>query len=287
MTYNEWHTMYLSLYKRKLKPKTRESYDRLHTLLSPLLGDMELSAVTPDHIQAALIAVEDATGSRQAQLAYTLLRASFTRAVRSKHIADSPVDAIDKPEHHSASGRAIRGADWERLHPVILSSPAFALAACAGLRRGEILAIRRCDIDLSARVLHVHRQLVRVGGKLIEQTPKSAAGVRDVPILPELLPVLQNACRLLHPQTRLVSIAPETLNHRWKRAQLLADVAQPYRLHDLRHTYATRLVAAGCNLNAVQYLMGHSSFQLTADTYTHLDGFDAAEAVHRISASLH
>lgn len=287
MTYNEWHTMYLSLYKRKLKPKTRESYDRLHALLSPILGDMELTTIMPDHIQAALIAVEESAGSRQAQLAFTLLRASLSRAVRSKHLPESPVDAIDKPEHHSAKGRAIRGADWELLRPVILKSPAFALAACAGLRRGELLALRRCDVDLSGRVLHVRRQLVRVSGALVEQTPKSAAGIRDVPILPELQPVLQSACRLLHPQTRVVPIAPETLDRRWRRAQELAGIAQPYRLHDLRHTYATRLVAAGCNLNAVQYLLGHSSFQLTADTYTHLDGFDAAEAVHRISASLH
>ena len=287
MTYSEWHSLYLSLYKRDLKPKTSESYARLHALLVPVLGAMELNSITPDHIQAALVAIEDSAGSRQAQLAFTLLRASFARAVRSKHLKESPVDAIDKPKHHSAKGRAIRGADWELLRPIILEQPAFALAAFAGLRRGELLGLLREDVDLSAGVIHVRRQLVRVAGHLVTSTPKSEAGIRDVPILPELLPVLQCACRLLHPRARIVPIAPETLDHRWRAAQEAADIQQPYRLHDLRHTYATRLIAAGCNVNAVQYLLGHSSYQLTADTYTHLDGYDAAQAVRRVSASLH
>lgn len=287
MNYNEWHSLYLTLYKRNLKPKTSESYARLHALLSPTLGQLDLSSITPDHIQAALVAIEDSAGSRQAQLAFTLLRASFARAVRSKHLKESPVDAIDKPKHHSAKGRAIRGTDWELLRPVILAQPAFALAAFAGLRRGELLGLLREDIDLAAGIIHVHRQLVRVGGRLVASAPKSEAGIRDVPILPELLPVLQSACRLLHPKARVVPIAPETLDHRWRAAQEAADIQQPYRLHDLRHTYATRLIAAGCNINAVQYLLGHSSYQLTADTYTHLDGFDAAQAVRRVFASLH
>lgn len=284
MSYDEWYQQYMNLYKRKLKPKTRESYARLQGLLAPILGALDLAAITPDDIQRAINAVEDQTGSRQAQLAFALLSAAFRRAVRSRHIDRSPVDAVDKPEHHAAKGRAIKGDDWQRLRPIICGDVAFALAAFAGLRRGELLALRRCDVDLVAGTIHVRHQLVRVDGQLIEQTPKSCAGVRDVPIVPELRPALHEACRLLHPQARLISVSPETVNRRWQRAQLEEGIAQPYRLHDLRHTYATRLVAAGCSLNVVQYLMGHSSYQLTADTYTHIDGIDAAQAVCGIAS---
>lgn len=284
MTYSEWNPLYFALYKRKIKPKTRESYDRLNALLLPILGALELSAITPDHIQSALIRIEDLTGSRQSQLAFTLLRASLRRAVRSGHLAANPMDAVDKPEHHTEQGRAIKGEDWTRLYPAILDDMAFALAAFAGLRRGELLALRREDIDLDAGFIRIRRQLVRVKGQLIEQTPKSAAGQRDVWIMPELLPVLQSACRLLHPKTRLVSCAPETINHRWRRLQVEEGIAQPYRLHDLRHTYATRLIAAGCEMAAVQYSLGHSSIQLTLDTYSHVDGTDAAFAMQRIAS---
>lgn len=284
MTYEEWNVLYFQLYKRKIKPKTRESYDRLNDLLMPIIGDLGIAAITPDDVQAALIRIEDQAGSRQAQLAYTLLHGSLSRAVRSGHIERNPVEAVDKPEHQGAAGRAIRGADWIRLRPVILGDVAFALAAFAGLRRGEVLALRRSDVDLDAGFIRVRRQLVRVDGQLIEQPPKSGAGVRDVWILPELRPVLAAACRLLHPRARLVPFAPETINHRWLAEQLEAGVVQPYRLHDLRHTYATRLVAAGCEMPAVQYSLGHSSIRLTLDTYTHVDGHDAARAVQKIAS---
>lgn len=284
MTYSEWFSLYLSLYKRRIKPKTLESYTRLQGLLAPILGALDLAAISPDHIQGALILVEDQAGSRQAQLAYTLLNGCFARAVRSEHIRKNPVDAVDKPQHHAARGRAIKGADWQLLKPVILGDVAFALAAFAGLRRGELLGLRREDVDFDAGFIHVRRQLVRIKGQLVEQTPKSEAGVRDVPIDPELLPILLAACRLLHPRTRLVAFAPETINHRWKSAQLEEGIEQPYRLHDLRHTYATRLVAAGARLAVVQYALGHSSIKLTVDTYTHIDGADAAEDIKRVAS---
>lgn len=284
MTYSEWYGMYLQLYKRRIKPKTMESYTRLQELLAPILGALDLAAISPDHIQGALIRVEDQAGSRQAQLAYTLLNSCFSRAARSEHIRKNPVEAVDKPIHHTARGRAIKGEDWQLLKPVILEDAAFALAAFAGLRRGELLGLRREDVDFETGFIHVRRQLVRIKGQLIEQTPKSEAGVRDVPIDVELLPILKATCRLMHPKARMILAAPETINHRWKRIQLEAGIEQPYRLHDLRHTYATRLVAAGARLAVVQYALGHSSIKLTVDTYTHLDGADAAEDIKRVAS---
>lgn len=284
MTYSEWHAQYISLYKRDLKPKTRESYDRLQGLMDPILGSIALASITPEDLQRAINQVADVAGSRQAQLAYALLRASLARAVRSRRLTANPADAIDKPVHHGERGRAIKGHDWQLLRPLIAEDVAFALSAFAGLRRGEVLALTRADVNFEDGVIFVRRQLVRVRGQLIEQTPKSAAGVRSVPITPELAPILQTACRLLHPRARLVQLAPETLNHRWRRLQLEAGVKQPYRLHDLRHTCATRLIAAGCSVNVVQYVLGHSSYQLTADTYTHIDAADAAYAVKKIAS---
>ena len=279
MTYSEWFQTYLQLYKRNLAPKTRESYDRLQGLLAPILGAADLAALTPEDLQMALNHVEDVAGSRQAQLAYALIHAALSRAVKSRRLQFNPCDAIDKPQHRAAQGRAIKGRDWQLLQPALDGDAAFALMAYAGLRRGEALGLRRGDVDLQAGVIHVRRQIVRVDGKLLTSEPKSASGVRDVPIVPELAPILQAACRLLHPRARLVSCSPETLARRWRRAQEDAGVTQPYRLHDLRHTCATRLIGAGCSVNVVQYVLGHSSYQLTADTYTHLDGADAALAI--------
>lgn len=287
MNYAQWYQTYMSLYKRRLSDKTRESYARLDQLINPIIGAKPLEAITPDDIQAALVAAEDQAGSRQAQLVYTLLHAVFRRAVRSKHLRENPVEAVDKPDHETQQGRAIEGANWQRLAPIISGDVAFALMAFGGLRRGETLALRRADVDFSAGVLHVCRQRVRVGGQLVTAPPKSAAGIRDVPISPELEPILREAVRFLLPNALIVPIAPETLAHKWRDAQRKAGITSPYRLHDLRHTYATRLVLAGVNIRVLQYAIGHADYQLTMKTYTHIGASAAKSELSRVYASLH
>lgn len=285
MTYGEWFEAYMTLYKRKLADKTRESYRRLHQLLAPIHAT-PLEQLAPDQLQRALIGVEDAAGSRQAQLAFTLLHGCLRRAVRSRHLDHNPLDALDKPEHDAAKGRAITDADWQLLQPVIQSDVGFALLAFAGLRRGEALAMRRSDVDMSAQLLHIRRQRLRVGGALRTVPPKSAAAVRDVPISADLDAVLRQLPLML-PNTLLVPCAPETLAPRWKRAQLRAGIAQPYRLHDLRHTYATHMVRDGVNVRVLQYMIGHATMELTAQTYTHIDGNIALQEIARAKRTLH
>lgn len=287
MIYTQWYRQYLSLYKRKISEKTRESYTRLDQLISATIGEKPLEEISPDDIQAALVAIEEQAGSRQAQLAYTLMHAVFRRAVRSKHLRENPVEAVDRPEHEAQEGRAIDGDDWQALYPVIRGNVAFALMAFAGLRRGETLALRRADVDFSAGIIRVSRQRVRVKGQLITAPPKSSAGIRDVPISPELEPILREAVRYLLPNGLLVPIAPETLGHKWSAAQRKAGITSPYRLHDLRHTYATRLVLAGVNIRVLQYTIGHASYQLTMKTYTHIGASAAKTELSRVYESLH
>lgn len=286
MTFSEWLSVYMTLYKRNLAPKTRESYDRLQGLLAPILGALDLASVSPDAIQAALNLIADQNGSRQAQLAYALIHAALTRAVRSRHLPFNPADAVDKPPHDGTKGKSISEDDWTLLEPIIDSDVAFALMARAGLRRGELLALRWGDVDLAARQIKVSKQAVRVARKLQSTAPKSCAGSRCVPIEPQLLQILRRDF-VLSPSARIVSCAPETLARRWRRAQLEAGISQPYRLHDLRHTFATRMVAAGCALPILQYMIGHSSYQLTISTYTHIGANHAVCELDRISAALH
>lgn len=275
----------MSLYKRKLAEKTRESYARLHQLLAPIHAT-PLEQLTPDQLQLALIGVEAAAGSRQAQLAFTLLHACLRRAVRSRHLEHNPMDALDMPDHEASAGRAITDNDWLLLLPEITSNVGFALLAFAGLRRGEVLALQRGDVDLVAGLIRIRRQRLRVGGALRTVPPKSAAAVRDVPIDADLDAVLRQLPLML-PNTLLVPCAPETLAHRWTRAQVRAGIVQPYRLHDLRHTYATHMVRDGVNVRVLQYIVGHSSLDLTTQTYTHIDGNIALQEVSRAKKLLH
>lgn len=282
MIYKLWYQQYLQLYKRKIAEKTRESYARIETLIEPVIGEKELEAISPDDIQAALVRVEETAGSRQAQIAYALLHAAFSRAVRSRHLERSPVEAIDKPHHVSKEGRVLEGKDWELLAPVVSANVAYALMCFAGLRRGEVLALQKADIDFKNEFIHVCKQRIRTKGKIITKTPKSEAGTRKVPIDPILTAILKTATRYLTPNALIVPIAPETLNHNWTESQKAVGIKNPYRLHDLRHTYATRLTLDGLSPRVLQYVIGHSSYTLTAKTYTHINATSAKIEISRI-----
>ncbi len=281
MTYGAWYSQYLQLYKRSLSPRTRESYDQVTRLyILPAMGDVELEEISPEILQLAVNAAAD-RGGRQAQIVYALLHAVLRRAYRSRLIPWNPADAIDKPEHEQEQGRALSAADLAAVEPWIQDDVALSLALYAGLRRGEICGLRWADVDLPLGVIHVRRQRCRAYGQLIEKPPKSRAGVRDIPIKGALLPILRAAYRLA-PRDWVVDVAPEAITRRWSQLQKQQGIGERYRLHDLRHTYGSRLVLDGVNLRVVQYLMGHSKIDITMRVYSHCRADDARLELKRV-----
>lgn len=286
MMFREWYSRYLALYKRSLAPRTREEYDRINRVYAdPVLGSMELAAITPEDIQLVLINAAERGGTRQAQAVYSLLHAIMRRAYRSYLVNRSPVDAIDKPEHDPEQGKQLTERDYQAALPFIRRNLALALALDAGLRRGEIAGLQWGDVDLSAGYLHIRRQRQRTNGQIITKTPKSTSGCRDVAISPDLLPILKQHYQLI-PRGWVIPHAPEYAGRCW--ADLQADtlhLSEHYRLHDLRHTYGSRLIIAGAKPRVVQYLMGHSSLDVTMQVYSHCSPEQAAQEVRRVYAA--
>lgn len=286
MTYQEWFSLYLSTYKQAVKPRTLEEYQRQHcAYIAPIIGTKELDTITAEDIQA-IINRAAKRGDRIAQAVYALLHAVFRRAVRSRHLLWSPVDAIDRPKHKAQEGQALTDEDLEAAAPFVLEDLSLSLALYAGLRRAEICGLQWQDIDLPHGVLHVRRIRHRVGGALVEAPPKSEAGFRDIPISPELLSVIRKHYRL-DPCAYCVPSAPEAIDRAWRRIQQSkVKLSQPYRLHDLRHTYVTQTLLTGVAPRVVQYLAGHSALELTLKVYTHITADKAKKEVERARNAL-
>ncbi len=276
MTLTDWFAQYLDLYKRGCKPRTLEEYRRLYAAhVAPVLGAVDVTKVTPEDIQRVLIGAHDRSGARTAQAVHALLRALYRRAVRSRLVIWSPVDAVDRPQHTPSPGVALTDEDYTAALPWITDDLGLSLALMAGLRRGEIAGLQWGDVDLSRRLLTISRTRQRVAGDLVTGPTKSAAGARCIPIAPELLPILRSAYRLA-PQSWVCPCAPEAHDRRWQRMQRQQlHLSQQYRLHDLRHTYVTRLLIAGAMPRIVQYVAGHSSLDMTMRVYTHITPADA------------
>ncbi len=145
----------------------------------------------------------------------------------------------------------------------------YLTAAMTGLRRGELLALRWQDVDMSAGVIRVRRNYTR--GEF--GTPKSRRSSRSVPLAARLrreLEVHRDTSLHLgdadlvfcHPGTGTV-YDPSRLRKRFQAAARRAGL-RPVRFHDLRHTFGTRMASAGAPLRAVQEWMGHSDYRTTS-----------------------
>ena len=137
----------------------------------------------------------------------------------------------------------------------------------AGLRLGELRALRWEDVDLAEGVIHVRRSYDREG----DVTPKSEAGHRDVPIAAVLHDVLAEhkanaTSNQVFPGERARSFAPGALYKRARRAWGEREL-NPITLHECRHTFASLMIAAGISAKALSTYMGHSSIAITYDRY--------------------
>jgi integrase len=269
----------------------------------PALGDMRLSEVQRRDVQdlADRLTAEDLSAST-VQNTLDPLRVIFRRAIRREE--GISVDPTEGLELRRPDGRRDRIAAPTEASALIAAMPDSerALWACAfyaGLRRGEMQALRWEDVDLAERVIHVSRGWDAIEG---EQDAKSAAGNRRVPILDLLAGELaahkqrtgRDGAALVFGPTGVKPFSPETVRRRslaaWeaengRRVEEADDPASvellaPITLHEARHTCASILIAAGVNAKALSVIMGHSTIAMTFDTYGHLmpGGLDEAAA---------
>jgi integrase len=213
------------------------------------------------------------------------LRVIFGRAVSRMELTVNPTTGLKLP---AVKGRRLRVAPPTEAAALIAAVPVcdravWATAAYAGLRAGELQALRWEDVNLAATAIRVERNFDPKARLFVE--PKSAAGRRTVP-MPSLLRqflvdhkletgrerglVFGDGTRPFTTQNlyRRAATAWKTVNA--KRAEREEEPLEPLSLHDLRHTYASFAIAAGANVKALSTYMGHSSITVTLDRYGHL-----------------
>lgn len=152
-----------------------------------------------------------------------------------------------------------------------------ALCAFAGLRRGEAIAVQLGDFDFDTNVLSVRRQVRSAeGGGSEFESPKHGSG-RAVYVPQQLVDLVHDHVEnwgLRGPDKWLFALTPAGpgrgyLEPRWRELKAQAGM-DDLRQHDLRHFYASGLIASGCDVVTVQRALGHSSASITLDIYSHL-----------------
>ncbi len=173
-----------------------------------------------------------------------------------------------------------------------------ATAIFTGLRLGELLGVAWGDINFAASVIHVRKQLDRNGQRVDPKTPQA---VRDVVMMPALERILKARkkeafargharptdfvfCSQVGGPMHYRNVSRRGLDLAAKRAGLNGDDRASLRFHDLRHTFASLLIAEGLNITYVSRQLGHADPSITLRVYAHL--FDHAVHAERARAAL-
>ncbi len=301
--------------KHTVRRSTYVSYQHLiRNHLIPTLGMVPLQKLQPVQVQAMYSeklnggrsdGKEGGLAPRTVRYLHTVLREALHQGMKWGMVARNVCDATDPPRVVRPQART-----WtpEEARDFLIAAAedtyaaAWLVALTTGLRRGELLAIRWQDVDLTKGVLHVRQSLNAVGGERYFEQPKTAAGRRVVALSSETVTTLrmhrvrQNEQRLQcgpawrdHDLIFTVPdggpVWPDDLTHRFNALVKIAG-APRIRLHDLRHTHATLLLKEGIHLKIVSERLGHGGIQITADVYSHVTPDMQRQAADSIDSAL-
>lgn len=306
-SFEQYGRHYLETALRVGESTTADYARRLGYYAFPWLGDYALASLTLDIGEAWIKALQK-EGRALSTIAQTLrlVQRILDRAVAAHLIAYNPFAVLKPPppeqidtddeeegkraftieqehtllryaiEHDKhwtpttgARGRTVRG---EGLYLLYL------LAFRLGLRRGELLGLRRRDIDFAAGVIRIRQQVCKVGNHVrIMRKLKTPAARRDLPLLaeivsilsPHLLRIADDPDALLFPGRKGGPKHPDAVTRQFGRACKRLGYTG-YTLHDTRHTAITRWREQHIGAEVVASLAGHDKPDVSLETYTHV-----------------
>jgi integrase len=277
------------------RPATARTYQTLlekHVI--PALGGARLQALKPPDIQALYARLlKGGLSPTTVRLVHAALHRALSQAAAWGLIAFNPAERVKAPRPARREFRVLSPEEVRRLLEAVKAGapdcyPMIATLVLTGMRLSEAVGLRWQDVDLEAGVIRVVRTLRWVGGRWVEGEPKTAAGRRQIPIPAELVSLLKEH-RVAQLEARLRAgagwstefgelvfptrtgrpVLPGNLRVALARLCRAAGL-EPIRVHDLRHTHATLLLAEGVNPRVVQERLGHSTVTMTLGLYSHV-----------------
>ena len=194
-----------------------------------------------------------------------------------------PTQAPQK-KRHSVDDECIK-IITENVSPKDFSMWPFMLLY-TGLRRGELAALKRSDVDLKNRIIKITKSVQFINDRpVVKNSPKTESGIREVPILDIVYEPLKKYIAKMKPDEFLFGgEKPYSLimiRRRWNNYCKKNDIS--ITQHQLRHSYALILFKAGVDPKTAQGLLGHANFQTTMNIYTDFSKDVTAESVNKIN----
>jgi integrase len=305
LTVADWLADWMAGHARTVRPQTMERYaSALRRHVVPYLGQVRLQKLGERDLRAWLTALDrNGVSPGMADYAQRILAVALNRAVAQGLLDRSPLKNIERARVEDAPAEAYNADEVAAIYAVAKpGEECFIVAISQGLRRGELLGLKWEDIDFDRGRLHVRRQLVRVGGQLVEANPKTKRSVRSLVLTERSREALRRR-RVAQIEDRLQAgsrwhdrdyVFTDRFGHPWSLHQyqatwqwLVARAGVRYlEPHACRHTFATLALAAGVHPLLVKEALGHATIAMTLDQYSHVSEELQREAAAKVEALL-
>lgn len=310
ITLKDWLERWLNTYVVvRVRGTTYDNYGTLiRKHIVPALGKKLLAKIRPLDIQqfysAKMLAgrADGKVGGLSAKTIkeiHNILNRAYKDAILAGITSHNPVERTTPPKRRRYEFTPMTSEQVQRFLEVAKDDKlftAFFLEFHTGLRRGELLGLRWCDVDLNNCVIRVLQSVVLKKGVSIIQMPKTEASKRTIPISAELISHLKEIkdkqsareCNDKGLDTKLIFSQPndQPINPRGFTRHfdsLLKKACLPhFRFHDCRHTVATMLLTLGVHPKVAQAILGHSDIETTINTYSHLTPGLDVHAIHKL-----
>jgi integrase len=308
MTTGAWLQQWLNHTARiKVRDGCWDRYRQVVDLyLVPTIGGVKLSKVSPIHVEQCYSEITAGAVDRKPASAWTcrmaglVLTMALKHAVKMKLIPTNPAAGVPRPKPVERERKFLTDVQSRLLLEAAKSHRLYALFATAigtGMRQGELFGLRWSDIDLDKGIVEVSRSLTWVKMQPTLKEPKSKTSRRSI-VLPRFVVDALRDHRTAALKAGLIS-APifctkngtyiargnftrSIFHPTLKRANAMAEwrateagveadlIPVGVRFHDLRHSHASALIAAGYSVKAVSRRLGHSDITITLKVYSHL-----------------
>ncbi len=308
LTVNEYLTQWLEMKAQSLKPSAHRRYrENIDSHVRPFLGKTKLAKLSGLHIQSFYAdRLKAGYSPSTVNLLHNILHGAMKGAVRLRLIATNPTEMVDPPRPNNPEMQAWNAQQASAFLAVADQhewTALWRLAITTGARRGELLGLKWEDIDWAQNALSIRRTLSRgEKGGFEFGTPKTQKGKRKVELTASVIAILQ-VHRRKQLETRLARgtayqdqglvfanpigqpLHPNTVRNQFLK--LVAQAGVPaIRIHDIRHTHATLMLANGENPKVVSERLGHANIGITLDRYSHVTPTMQREAANRLDKLL-
>jgi integrase len=267
---------WLDSVKDTLRERTwrrHEEITRLH--LKPTIGSTKLDKLNAFQVQSLYRSkLDSGLSPRTVQIIHATLYKSLKQAVKWSLVPRNVCDAVTPPRVPRSEIKPLDARQAKKLLDMARDTqPGFyalyVLAVTTGMRSGEILGLQWRDVDLDVGTLQVRRTVFN-GTVSSPKTARSNRGIRLPKVAVDALRQQPRHSEWVFSSKNGTTLSVHNLHNRsWK--PLLTRAGLPdIRFHDLRHTCATLLLSKGVHPKLVQELLGHSSIEITLDTYSHV-----------------